>query len=248
VLVGIANHDGDGGAWPAVATLARYACISERQVQYIIRELTDRGLLEVHANDGGDRRTRNDRRPNRYTLHVDNPPDGVNSTAPRDDDGVKSSAQRGEAHFTRTVLEPSICKPPTDTHARGDEPAAEDRDIAAPIVAEAARMWVQAKLVAGVRVADPAALRSWKATDLRARERERIDRVREYATTIDAASRSDVPIGVLAAYLLGEAHNLRPYLEPPPEPVDVPALSREQRAQIIATNRQSALDESADVK
>ena len=25
VLIGIANHDGDGGSWPSIATLAMYA-------------------------------------------------------------------------------------------------------------------------------------------------------------------------------------------------------------------------------
>ena len=30
VLIGIANHDGDGGAWPSMTTLAGYAECSER--------------------------------------------------------------------------------------------------------------------------------------------------------------------------------------------------------------------------
>lgn len=45
VLLGIANHEGDGGAYPAVDTLARYANIDRRQTQRILRGLEDKGLL-----------------------------------------------------------------------------------------------------------------------------------------------------------------------------------------------------------
>lgn len=47
VLIGIANHQGDAGAWPAVATLAKYANVSERQTQRAIRELEDKGEIRV---------------------------------------------------------------------------------------------------------------------------------------------------------------------------------------------------------
>jgi hypothetical protein len=45
ILLGIANHEGDGGAYPAVDTLARYANIDRRQTQRILRGLEDKGLL-----------------------------------------------------------------------------------------------------------------------------------------------------------------------------------------------------------
>ena len=45
ILLGIANHEGDGGAYPAVDTLARYANIDRRQTQRILRSLEDKGLL-----------------------------------------------------------------------------------------------------------------------------------------------------------------------------------------------------------
>lgn len=45
ILLGIANHEGDGGAYPAVDTLARYANIDRRQTQRILRNLENQGLL-----------------------------------------------------------------------------------------------------------------------------------------------------------------------------------------------------------
>jgi hypothetical protein len=39
VLIGIANHDGDGGAWPAISTLAKYANVDERNVRKAIDKL-----------------------------------------------------------------------------------------------------------------------------------------------------------------------------------------------------------------
>jgi hypothetical protein len=47
LLVGIANHEGDGGAWPAMATLAQYANVSERNAIKMIRVLQEKGLVEV---------------------------------------------------------------------------------------------------------------------------------------------------------------------------------------------------------
>jgi hypothetical protein len=47
VLLGIANHLGDQGAWPSIATLARYANASERSVKRDIQELVSLGELHV---------------------------------------------------------------------------------------------------------------------------------------------------------------------------------------------------------
>ncbi len=49
VLIGIANHDGDGGAWCSTTTLAKYANVERRQVKKILRELEESGeLITVH--------------------------------------------------------------------------------------------------------------------------------------------------------------------------------------------------------
>jgi hypothetical protein len=45
VLLGIANHDGDGGAWPSVETLAKYANCSTRNVQKAIAKLIELGEI-----------------------------------------------------------------------------------------------------------------------------------------------------------------------------------------------------------
>ena len=69
VLIGIANHDGDGGAWPSLATLATYACVSVRHVRRTIRQLEELGWISVHLQQGGNHRTRDDQRPNLFVIH-----------------------------------------------------------------------------------------------------------------------------------------------------------------------------------
>lgn len=121
VLLGIANHDGDGGSWPAIATLAKYANISERGVQKCLERLVKLGEIVKYENMGGNINTRLDRRPNRYEVLVTCPIDcdkttqhriGVNSSIERgeleDINGVNASTERGERQFTLTILKPSL--------------------------------------------------------------------------------------------------------------------------------------------
>lgn len=108
VLIGIANHDGDGGAWPAIDTLCGYAGASRRTVQRCIAKLVELGLVTVHVNDGGTAKTRNDRRPNRYDVHLD----GASPVAPRPVSRGATGDRTGcHSRDTRTVLEPSIPSP-----------------------------------------------------------------------------------------------------------------------------------------
>jgi hypothetical protein len=120
VLLGIANHDGDGGSWPAIATLAKYANISERGVQKCLERLVGLGEVAKYENMGGNINTRLDRRPNRYVLLVNCPNDcdrttqhriGVNASTLRgerqDGNGVNASTERGELQDTLTILKPS---------------------------------------------------------------------------------------------------------------------------------------------
>jgi hypothetical protein len=51
VLIGIANHLGDQGAWPSIARLARYANASQRSVKRDIQELIALGELEVELQN-----------------------------------------------------------------------------------------------------------------------------------------------------------------------------------------------------
>lgn len=76
VLIGMANHDGDGGIWPSVDRLRRYAGgVDRRTVQRAIAELIGLGEVGRLVNEGGTRDTPNDRRPNLYRFLLSCPPD-----------------------------------------------------------------------------------------------------------------------------------------------------------------------------
>lgn len=68
VLIGIANHDGDGGAWPSVATLAKYAGVDPRSVQRSIEKLEKLHEVRRFVQAGGDHRIADHQRPNRYQF------------------------------------------------------------------------------------------------------------------------------------------------------------------------------------
>lgn len=97
VLVGIANHDGDGGAWPSKATLSRYAGVGERAVRQAVRALESFGYVTTVINGGGTKWTPNDRRPNLYALNLSPHYDGTPGTP--DDGGAReappSESERG---------------------------------------------------------------------------------------------------------------------------------------------------------
>lgn len=75
VAIGIANHDGDGGAWPSIATLARYARVDTRSVQRAIGQLVALGEVVVHRQAGGQADYDDGRRPNLYELRITCPSD-----------------------------------------------------------------------------------------------------------------------------------------------------------------------------
>ena len=84
VLLGIANHFGDNGAWPSISTLARYANASERSVKRDIQELVELGELSVEVNCapmGGQYKT------NLYWINVES---GVTTQVSRGDSSGKS--------------------------------------------------------------------------------------------------------------------------------------------------------------
>jgi len=116
VLIGIANHDGDGGAWPSVATLSKYGACDARQVQRAIKQLEELGEVRRHVGAGGNERTRKDRRPNRYDILIRCPAscDGSKEHRERGDtgdtslpNGVTSKASRGDIHGSHGVVEMS---------------------------------------------------------------------------------------------------------------------------------------------
>jgi hypothetical protein len=91
VLLGIANHHGDGGAWPSLETLGRYANVSERQVSRSIKALEALGELSIDHNRGlnvGRNKT------NRYWINL---------TCPPECDGTMNHRIDGVTHPTRRV-------------------------------------------------------------------------------------------------------------------------------------------------
>jgi len=53
IMMGIANHDGDGGAWPSIDTLAKYANVTRRNARDAIQRLVELGEIEVVLHGGG---------------------------------------------------------------------------------------------------------------------------------------------------------------------------------------------------
>lgn len=84
VLLGIANHLGDQGAWPAISTLARYANASERSVKRDIQELVDLGELTVLLNSAP---INSQYKTNLYWIHIES---GVTAQVSRGDNLGKS--------------------------------------------------------------------------------------------------------------------------------------------------------------
>jgi hypothetical protein len=73
VLLGIANHDGDGGAWPSIDTLARYANVTRRNVQKAIETLVRLREIEVVLQGGGPSSIADSHRPNLYRVILECP-------------------------------------------------------------------------------------------------------------------------------------------------------------------------------
>ncbi len=75
VLLGIANHDGDGGAWPAIATLAKYAGVDVRNARRAVVKLEELGEIRRDINGGGTQYTAEHERPNLYHFLLRCPAD-----------------------------------------------------------------------------------------------------------------------------------------------------------------------------
>lgn len=111
VLMILANHHGEHGAWPSIETLARGANCSPRTVQRAITAAIEAGELEVILQDGGTHNTRPDRRPNRYFLLLGCPPEC---------DGSPSHRVRKPAANTTPRGDTGVAPQPVDKSPRGD--------------------------------------------------------------------------------------------------------------------------------
>jgi hypothetical protein len=101
VMLGIANHDGDGGAWPTVATLAGYANVDSRRVQAALKRLEELGEIRRVVQQGGDHSIADSRRPNLYRVLLQCPAD-CDRTAQH-----RTSRRRGALPMLDGVMIPS---------------------------------------------------------------------------------------------------------------------------------------------
>ena len=110
VLLGIANHLGDQGAWPSISTLARYANASERSVKRDIQELVQLGELKVELQNAP---TRQQYKTNLYWITigsgVTDSASGVTDWVSRGDSSGKSGVTPvGTQNINLTIKEPSL--------------------------------------------------------------------------------------------------------------------------------------------
>lgn len=72
VLLVIADHASDDGteSWPSQRLIAEKASLTIRTVQTCINKLQENGWLHMEKRAGGSLNCRDDRRPNKYTIHV----------------------------------------------------------------------------------------------------------------------------------------------------------------------------------
>ena len=102
VLIGIANHLGDQGAWPSISTLARYANASERSVKRDIQELVELGELVVEVNNAP---VNGQYKTNLYWITLEQP--GVTDWVSRGDNSGKSGVTTvGTQTINRTIKKP----------------------------------------------------------------------------------------------------------------------------------------------
>lgn len=111
VMIGIANHDGDGGAWPTVATLARYANVHPRNVQRALEKLVALGELRVDSQAGGLGNVADCERPNLYHVTV-RCPTWCDGTPQHRDQRKRAGTQLSRWHGPQPVDNPLALTPP----------------------------------------------------------------------------------------------------------------------------------------
>lgn len=108
VLLAIADHQGEIGAWPSLATLARMVNASERSVQRDIEYLQEIGELEVHYQQAP---TKNHYKSNLYFVRlpgVTEMDSGVTNTEPGVTNTASGVTAGGVQSLNRTITEPLI--------------------------------------------------------------------------------------------------------------------------------------------
>lgn len=111
VLLGIANHEGDNGAYPSIKTLATYANASERSVKRDIQELVSLGELSVEKQAAP---VNNQYKPNLYWVTLSGVTDrasgvtaevtGVTGESRLEASGVTGEVSRGDSVGTQNLI------------------------------------------------------------------------------------------------------------------------------------------------
>lgn len=99
VLLAIADHQGEIGAWPSISTLARMVNSSERSVQRDIQYLQSIGELTVEVQNAP---TRSQYKSNLYWVTLPGVTSGVTNATP----GVTDLASGVTAGGVQTLIEP----------------------------------------------------------------------------------------------------------------------------------------------
>lgn len=112
VLLGIANHDGDGGAWPSVASLKKYAGgVERRNIQRALQTLEELGEIKRRIQAGGTVDMVDALRPNYYEFLLTCPPHCDHSRNHRD---IRKPLISFE---TESDTDPAALTPPGDVYA-----------------------------------------------------------------------------------------------------------------------------------
>jgi hypothetical protein len=148
VLLNIANHQGEQGAWPSIPTLARLAKLSDRRVQQILNELVEMGELSIDARAAGYGSVKT----NRYWVTLTCPATCDGSFAHREVKsvsdsgevgftvGVKPVSQGGEVGFTQTNIE-TVKEPVKEPLAKKPHLLPEDWQPSERLLAMFATKW-----------------------------------------------------------------------------------------------------------
>lgn len=182
LVVALASFDGRGGIWPSVATLAELVGVSTRQVQRLLGELVELGVVSVERNAGGVDQTRSDRRPNRYVLALDD----MTPASPRDHDhDLTPTSPRGYPQRDDTDVTPSD-HGVTWASERGDMGVRTGRHQCHPNTSEKTQR--TRDLILDQLTRGPAELDEDEPDQLATRRR----RIAECAATLKAEARPDI--------------------------------------------------------
>jgi len=114
ILIGVANHEGDGGAWPSLSTLMRYANVDRRNAQRALTKLVELGELQVLRQKGGNELTQSAFRPNLYRVTVQCP-----ATCDRTSQHRTKRSQIAELEWAEHQHDPMVLPRVTNAAPRG---------------------------------------------------------------------------------------------------------------------------------